>query len=118
MHRCLLLPEIQRLVIESIPSVDAVPDPFAGSWQRVPEGDRKAYAALARTCGAFYEPAMNALWRNIGSLSPVLDGLLEEHTAAANANKTGLQKVRSCFALRIHETNFIYCDRFTHLCGS
>ncbi|GJE94367.1 hypothetical protein PsYK624_105360 [Phanerochaete sordida] len=34
---------------------------------------------------------MSALWRNIGSLSPVLDGLFEKHPAAADTSDTELK---------------------------
>ena len=35
--------------------------------------DRRSIAAIARTCKSFHEPAMDALWRKLDGLGPLLE---------------------------------------------
>ena len=56
-HRCLLVPELFQFVCEGLTHDDK----------------RSAtLASLARTCRAFEGPALDALWRNIEGLRPLL----------------------------------------------
>lgn len=56
MHRCLQIPDIQYLILAEC---------FV-------EHERRSCAVMARTCKAFYEPAMDALWRKLDGLGPLI----------------------------------------------
>ena len=60
MHRCLLLYEIVVQI----------------AWQSRSQQDEgqglRDVAAVARTCSALYEPAMDVLWHTLYSLAPVV----------------------------------------------
>lgn len=58
----------------------------------VPSG-RRALAKLGRTCKAFFEPAMNVLWKDLDSLVPII-GLFPSHLLR-RAKRPGLGLV--CF---------------------
>lgn len=58
MHRSLQIPEILSEILASISPES--------------QKDRASQAAMARTCKLFYEPAMNALWFKINSITPLL----------------------------------------------
>ncbi|EKM58944.1 uncharacterized protein PHACADRAFT_180989 [Phanerochaete carnosa HHB-10118-sp] len=68
MHRCLREHEILREIIANVPSVKPqMLDGFIGYYWRdkISKSERPTYAALARVCRAFCEPATDALWRTI-----------------------------------------------------
>ena len=56
MHRCLLIPEIARLICSELRNV----------------GARKSLAALAQTCLAISEPALDSLWYEIHDIIPLV----------------------------------------------
>jgi hypothetical protein len=64
MHRCFLIPEIVQLVCDS--------DEFAEDGFEVQAETRRTLTALALTCRLFHEPALDRLWRHLGSLGPLV----------------------------------------------
>lgn len=66
MHLCLELDDIQSEIF------GYVYDPSAMHWIVSPLRDRKSLAALAVTCRAFYESAMDVLWSELDSLAPLV----------------------------------------------
>jgi hypothetical protein len=58
-HRCLNIPEILDLIFSHLP------------WSPLRSGD-PTLAALARTCTAFHEPAIQHLWNQLYDLRPVV----------------------------------------------
>ncbi|KAH7930960.1 hypothetical protein BV22DRAFT_19209 [Leucogyrophana mollusca] len=80
MHQCLLIQEILisifRHVIGPL-NVELALDDFVGLW------DRKSLAALARTCCAFRDPALDLLWARLHTFNPLiqcLPGVWELHS--------------------------------------
>ncbi|KAF9233797.1 hypothetical protein BU15DRAFT_53405 [Melanogaster broomeanus] len=70
MNRVLHMPEIIDIIVGW--SVQAHPKP----WSRIPHNPTLAtLAALARTCRAFKELALNALWFDLQDLSPLVECL-------------------------------------------
>ncbi|KAF9467213.1 hypothetical protein BDZ94DRAFT_1249858 [Collybia nuda] len=73
MHPCLniseVLSNIFKYVLEDVPSGEV---PEITRW---PEAGSMTLAALARTCKAFSEPALNVLWYRQPSLAPLLNCL-------------------------------------------
>lgn len=57
MHRCLEVEDVVYLIL----------------MQCCGQRDRKSVTRLARTCRAFYEPAMDVIWRKLDSLGPLLE---------------------------------------------
>ncbi|GJE94362.1 hypothetical protein PsYK624_105310 [Phanerochaete sordida] len=68
MHPCLQVPEILRAIFDAISDRE-------GAFHWLLEDERAAYAAAARTCKFFYEPAMDCLWAVVPSLSFVMSNL-------------------------------------------
>ncbi|KIP07563.1 hypothetical protein PHLGIDRAFT_414883 [Phlebiopsis gigantea 11061_1 CR5-6] len=61
--KCLQIPEMVTMIVAGVPLSHK-------------EGDYRAtYAALARTCRAFYEPAANALWEDLSDVAPLVRAL-------------------------------------------
>ncbi|KAF9465369.1 hypothetical protein BDZ94DRAFT_1320423 [Collybia nuda] len=60
MHRCLLIPEIVRLICSEVDRS------FVGAERR------RTVKALAQTCRLFQEPALDILWRKLDSLTPLI----------------------------------------------
>jgi len=56
-------------------------------------GGRRSVSRLARTCKAFCEPALNVLWRELDSLSPII-GLFPAHLLK-RVRRPGLGLVRN-----------------------
>lgn len=56
-------------------------------------GGRRALSKLGRTCKAFFEPAMNVLWKDLDSLVPLI-GLFPSHLLR-RAKRPGLGLVSS-----------------------
>lgn len=63
MHRCLAIPDVQRLICESIRD-------WLGPWVR-----GSSLLALALTCRAFTEPALDSLYYELRSLWPLIQCL-------------------------------------------
>ncbi|KAH6912234.1 hypothetical protein BKA70DRAFT_1267054 [Coprinopsis sp. MPI-PUGE-AT-0042] len=72
MHRCLCIPEILDVIFSS----------FDGWWRST----NRTLAMLARTCRAFYEPAIRALWRRLPGFEPIVK-LLPTHTYHFNPDE-------------------------------
>ncbi|GJE94366.1 hypothetical protein PsYK624_105350 [Phanerochaete sordida] len=97
MHRCLLVPEIIRLITEEMSSFESEVfsdgSYFLGEWPiSLPQDERASFAALARVCKVFYEPAMDALWKNLDSLDRVLrqvSGVIHAAPADSTGTLTG-----------------------------
>jgi hypothetical protein len=53
MHYCLRIPELNNIIIKNV------------------ESDRDL-AALAATCKAFRDPALQSLWEDLGTLAPLI----------------------------------------------
>ncbi|KAH7884927.1 hypothetical protein F5I97DRAFT_1928342 [Phlebopus sp. FC_14] len=71
MHRCLLVAEVTYLIFETIREWDDYPP-----YGHEPRWDRRigkaTLASLARTCRAFHELALDALWMKLDFLDPLL----------------------------------------------
>ncbi|KIJ62024.1 hypothetical protein HYDPIDRAFT_30843 [Hydnomerulius pinastri MD-312] len=66
MHRALLLPELLRYLFSYFEELDR------DNWPMVPTPSRKALAALARTCRAFQDPALDVLWAELNEPNPLV----------------------------------------------
>ncbi|KAG1892906.1 uncharacterized protein F5891DRAFT_1176639, partial [Suillus fuscotomentosus] len=77
MHRALLVSEI---LLEVFMHVNKVLDPYASilSYREISLA-RKSFAALARTCKPFYEPAMDLLWAELDGIEPLLGCVTRLH---------------------------------------
>jgi hypothetical protein len=73
MHNALLIvdSEVLHYIIEYL-AEDTVRKPTASRAKDTRKAGRRALAALSRTCRAFSEPALDALWRRLHSLEPFL----------------------------------------------
>ncbi|KAG2117637.1 hypothetical protein BD769DRAFT_1483731 [Suillus cothurnatus] len=77
MHRALLVSEI---LLEVFMHVNRVLDPYALILSyREMVLVRKSFAALARTCKPFYEPAMDLLWTELDGIEPLLGCVMRLH---------------------------------------
>ncbi|KAG1873192.1 hypothetical protein F4604DRAFT_778583 [Suillus subluteus] len=78
MHRALLVPEI---LLEVFMHVNKILDPLYAliSSYRDMTLTRKSFAALARTCKPFYEPAMDLLWAELDGIEPLLGCVTRLH---------------------------------------
>ena len=72
MHKCLTVFEIVSGVADAV--VGEV-DWTHGYTNGPSYNEREGCASLARTCRAFYEPAMDAPWRHLPSLKPIISNL-------------------------------------------
>ena len=71
MHIALLIPELLGSILgylEDIPQLQ----PFYLPREHTYGSGRKALAALASTCRALSEPALNVLWRRLYTLKPLM----------------------------------------------
>ncbi|KAG2031076.1 hypothetical protein BDR03DRAFT_973486 [Suillus americanus] len=77
MHRALLVSEI---LLEVFMHVNKVLDPYALilSYREMSLA-RKSFAALARTCKPFYDPAMDLLWAELDGIEPLLGCVTRLH---------------------------------------
>ncbi|KAG2148772.1 hypothetical protein DEU56DRAFT_782106 [Suillus clintonianus] len=73
MHQALLIPEVLL-------------DIFAHLTRKIPLG-RKSLAALATTCKAFHEPAMDLLWAEVHQLEPLLGCITRLHSIIYTQHK-------------------------------
>ena len=64
----LLVPELLRIVLESLAGPNEVGLSFATPDREI----QRALAVLARTCKAFTGPALDFLWRRLTSLEPLV----------------------------------------------
>lgn len=65
MHYCLLISEIILEVVDALtPDAEERVHPNVQKFS----AEKATLAAMARTCKAFYEPSMNALWKVVVSL--------------------------------------------------
>ncbi|KAH7922679.1 hypothetical protein BV22DRAFT_1197245 [Leucogyrophana mollusca] len=75
MHNCLLITEILQAIFSSLePTTSRMTSNFGGDHQDLGE-TRRSLSFLARTCRAFYEPAMDVLYAELGTLDPLVRGL-------------------------------------------
>jgi hypothetical protein len=87
MHRCLQVPEIIQYILNQISSA-GLDFESVDEWPcEVPREHRIALAHMARTCTAFYEPAMDALWKNVTSLNSLLKCLPALNQKAAKLSQ-------------------------------
>ncbi|KAH7888353.1 hypothetical protein F5I97DRAFT_686784 [Phlebopus sp. FC_14] len=72
-HRCLFVTEVTDIIFECIREWDEYypPDYFQPSLDRKRIG-KATLASLARTCRAFHEPALDALWMELDLLDPLV----------------------------------------------
>ncbi|KAG2126213.1 hypothetical protein DEU56DRAFT_556074 [Suillus clintonianus] len=77
MHRALLVSEI---LLEIFIHVNKILDPHALilSYREMSLA-RKSFAALARTCKPFHEPAMDLLWAELDGMGPMLGCVMRLH---------------------------------------
>ncbi|KAG2137853.1 uncharacterized protein EDB93DRAFT_752653 [Suillus bovinus] len=77
MHRALCVSEI---LLQVFMHVNRVLDPYAPllSYREISLA-RKSFAALARTCKLFYEPAMDLLWAELDGIKPLLGCVTRLH---------------------------------------
>ena len=71
MHRCLQVTELVAHILAALG-----PDPMVVGT--VDTMQRRANAAMARTCKTLYEPAMDALWSLLVSLDPLIKCLPQD----------------------------------------
>lgn len=64
MHRCLQIPEILRTILEEVLA-------RSEHYEWLPPIELYTYAAMARTCKAFYDPSMDCLWATLPTLDPL-----------------------------------------------
>ncbi|OJA13364.1 hypothetical protein AZE42_04504 [Rhizopogon vesiculosus] len=107
-HVCLLPTEI-LLDIFTI-----IRDDEAFIWMR-PSRDYSTIAALARTCRAFKEPALDVLWKNMDRLKPLISYLPEGVKVATNGEMSLRRPpfaeewmIFSQYAHRIHSLTIYY----------
>ena len=74
MHNALLIAEVFRYIVDYL-AKDTVQNPAAFPTEDTRKTGGRALAALSRTCRAFSEPALDALWRRLHSLEPFLQCL-------------------------------------------
>ena len=68
MHRCLIIQEILSIIFENL-----------SSRHNLDQVSQSTLAGLARTCKAFHEPAIKALWVRIPNLGAIA-GLFPPNT--------------------------------------
>ncbi|KAG2148799.1 hypothetical protein DEU56DRAFT_81322 [Suillus clintonianus] len=77
MHQALLIPEV---LLNIFAHVNPTLDPWlTRNYDKISLG-RKSLAALATTCKAFHEPAMDLLWAEVHQLEPLLGCITRLHS--------------------------------------
>lgn len=71
MHIVLLIPELLGSILDYLED-DIVQVQGVSPAKHTYGPGRKALAALASTCCAFSEPALNTLWRRLSTLKPLM----------------------------------------------
>ena len=71
MHNALLISEVLGCIVDCL-AEDTVRNPTDFRAKATRKAGRRALAVLSRTCRAFSEPALDALWRRLQSLEPFL----------------------------------------------
>lgn len=74
-HRALLVPDILLVIFEHV------------NHEKISRWSRKSLAALASTCKAFHEPAMDLLWANMDGIEPLLGCVTRLHPMIYGGDK-------------------------------
>ncbi|KAG2148797.1 hypothetical protein DEU56DRAFT_81239 [Suillus clintonianus] len=77
MHQALLIPEV---LLDIFAHVNPTLDPLQWVTRDYIKLGRKSLAALATTCKAFHEPAMDLLWAEVHQLEPLLGCITRLHS--------------------------------------
>ena len=76
MHPCLLSIDIFSNILDHVLTLVQEVDPFGSSNMYAP--GNPTLASLARTCKAFMEPTLDALWRSQVTLAPLVQTFPED----------------------------------------
>ncbi|KAG6381572.1 hypothetical protein JVT61DRAFT_166 [Boletus reticuloceps] len=72
MHNALLISEVLGYIVDHLAEGTTLLSPGLYPPQDYDKAGRQALAVLARTCRAFSEPALDAVWRRLYSLKPFI----------------------------------------------
>ena len=95
MHRCLWIQEVLHNIFDNL--ADDLPSLETRGWPTV---GHATLAQLARTCKAFTEPALDALWRFQPSLAPLVQ-CLPSHALRKIPHGGTCKLVRNIYASRL-----------------
>ncbi|KAG1875941.1 hypothetical protein C8R48DRAFT_759391 [Suillus tomentosus] len=88
-HRALLVPDILLVIFEHV------------NHEKISRWSRKSLAALASTCKAFHEPAMDLLWANMDGIEPLLGCVTRLHPIIYGGDKKHIVTVMHEFSRQL-----------------
>lgn len=108
MHRALLVSEI---LLEVFIHANRILDPHASilSYRKMSSA-RKSFAALARTCRLFHEPAMDLLWAELDGIEPLLGCVTRLHPIIYHSGGS----ISRCFPFKIKPLSEHEASQFLH----
>lgn len=88
-HRALLVPDVLLVIFEHV------------NHEKSSRWSRKSLAALASTCKAFHEPAMDLLWANMDGIEPLLGCVTRLHPMIYGGDKKHIVTVMHEFSRQL-----------------